>query len=109
TLRGNVLISQSGGPTAVINQSLVGIVEELRKHDGINKILGAHHAVRGIVNEDFIELQDIPQDRLDRLAATPSAGLGSSRDKPDAAYCKRIFEVLARHDVHSFFYIGGND
>ncbi len=105
----NAVIGQSGGPTAVINQSLVGVVETLRDSGKVGKILGAHHAVSGIVKDDFIELQDIPQDRLDRIAQTPSAALGSSRDKPDEAYCERIFEVLKKRDVHYFFYAGGND
>jgi len=106
---GNVVIGQSGGPTAVINQSLVGIIETLRGKPGIGKILGCHHGVRGIIRSDFIELQDIPQDRLDRVAETPSAALGSSRDKPDEEYCAKIFEQFAKQDVHYFFYIGGND
>lgn len=108
-LQGNVVIGQSGGPTAVINQSLVGVIETLRGAAGVKRILGAHHAVRGIVNDDFIELQDIPHDRLERVAQTPSAALGSSRDKPDEDYCRRIFEVFAKNDVRYFFYIGGND
>ncbi len=107
--RGNAVIGQSGGPTHVINQSLVGCVEELQKVDAVQKVLGAHHAVRGIVNEDFIDLTDLPADRLDRLAATPSSALGSSRDKPDEAYCKKIFEVFEKHNVRYFFYAGGND
>ncbi|MDE0909875.1 MAG: 6-phosphofructokinase [Myxococcota bacterium] len=109
TLAGNAVIGQSGGPTAVINQSLVGCIEGLRGCDAVGKILGAHHAVRGIVNNDFIDLTDIPQDRLDRIANTPSSGLGSSRDKPDEAYCKKIFDRFAENDVRYFFYIGGND
>lgn len=109
SLQGNVVIGQSGGPTAVINQSLVGLVETLRGAPGIKRILGAHHAVRGIIKDDFIELQDIPQDRLDRVAQTPSAALGSSRDKPDEEYCRKIFDVFAKNDVRYFFYIGGND
>jgi len=107
--KGNAVIGQSGGPTHVINQSLVGCVEELRKHDSVQKILGAHHAVRGIVDEDFLDLTDIPQDRLDRIAATPSAALGSSRDKPDEDYCKKIFNTFEKHNVRYFFYAGGND
>lgn len=105
----NVIIGQSGGPTAVINQSLVGCVEALRaaKHDG--RILGAKHAVRGIINDDFIDLTDIPQDKLDRVAQTPSSALRSSRDKPDEAYCKKILASFEKHDVGYFFYIGGND
>ncbi len=108
-LKGNAVIGQSGGPTAVINQSLVGVVEGLKGSPNIKKILGAHHAVAGIIKNDFIELQNVPQDKLDRIAQTPSAALGSSRDKPDAEYCKKIFDVFAKNNVRYFFYIGGND
>ncbi len=108
-LKGNAIIGQSGGPTAVINQSLVGCVEGLRKSLDIEKIYGAHHAVAGIIKEDFIDLTDVPQDRLDRIARTPSAALGSSRDKPDKAYCEKIFKVFEKHNVRYFFYAGGND
>ena len=93
----------------MINQSLVGIVESLRQSGGVQRIYGCHHAVRGIVNDDLIELQQIPQDRLDRIAQTPSAALGTSRDKPDAEYCARIFESFEKRNVRYFFYIGGND
>lgn len=108
-LKGNVAIGQSGGPTAVINQSMVGVVETMAGKPGIGKILGAHHAVAGIVKNDFIELQDIPKDRLERLAQTPSAALGSSRDKPDADYCNRILKSFEKNNIRYFFYIGGND
>ena len=108
-LPGNVAIGQSGGPTAVINQSLVGVVESLMGRPGIERILGCHHGVRGVVNGDFIELQAIPHERLNRIAETPGAALGSSRDKPDAASCARIFEHFERQNVRYFFYIGGND
>ena len=108
---GNAVVGQSGGPTAVINQSLIGVVEGLLAHGQgkIPKILGAHHAVAGIVKNDFIELQGLPQEKLDRVAATPSSALGSSRDKPDRAYCARIFEAFEKNNVRYFFYIGGND
>ncbi|MFT5695441.1 MAG: 6-phosphofructokinase [Myxococcota bacterium] len=109
SLVGNAVIGQSGGPTAVINQSLVGCIEGLRGCDAVGKILGAHHAVRGIVEGDYIDLTDIPMDRLNRIANTPSSALGSSRDKPDEAYCKKIFNSFAENDVRYFFYIGGND
>jgi len=108
-VKGNAVIGQSGGPTMVINQSLVGLVEVLREAPNVEKILGCHHGVRGIIDNDFIELQEVPQDRLDRVAQTPSAALGSSRDKPDAAYCEKIFEVFEKRNVRYFFYIGGND
>lgn len=107
--RVNAVVGQSGGPTAVINQSLVGVVEGLRGYEGVDKVLGARHAVSGIVKNDFIELQGLGQDLLDRVAATPSAALGSSRDKPDAEYCKKIFAAFDKQNVGLFFYIGGND
>jgi len=88
---------------------MVGLVEALVGKPGIEKILGARHAVAGIVKDDFIELQDIPMDRLERIAQTPSAGLGSSRDKPDADYCNRILKSFEKNNVRYFFYIGGND
>lgn len=108
-IEGNAVIGQSGGPTAVINQSAVGVVEGLKAGNFKGKILGAHHAVRGMINNDFIDLGALSQDRLDRLAATPSSGLGSSRDKPDREYCKKIFEVFEKQNVRYFYYIGGND
>jgi 6-phosphofructokinase 1 len=108
-LSGNAVVGQSGGPTAVINQSLAGVVETLRGAPGIEKILGCMNGVRGIVEDRFTPLQDIPQDRLERIAQTPSSALGSSRDKPDEAYCHRIFSHFSKHNVRYFFYIGGND
>ena len=106
---GNAVIGQSGGPTAVINQSLVGAVEALQASGRVDKILGAHHAVSGIVQDDYIDLTHAKADFLERIAATPSSALGSSRDKPDAAYCKKIFESFTKQDVRFFFYAGGND
>jgi 6-phosphofructokinase 1 len=107
--KGNAVVGQSGGPTAVINQSLVGVVEGLLRVSQIQKILGCRHGVRGIVGEDYIPLQKLPADRLKRIAGTPSAALGSTRDKPDAEYCGRIFESFKKQKVRYFFYIGGND
>ena len=112
-IRGNAVIGQSGGPTAVINQSLVGVVEGLRL--GLNaagiveRVYGMRHGVKGLVSDDLADLTSMHQDRLDRLAMTPSAGLGSTRDKPNADYCERILEACKRNNVRYFFYIGGND
>lgn len=105
----NAIIGQSGGPTSVINQSLVGVVQELRRNGQIGRLLGARHGVRGIINNDFVALNDIDDDVLERVAQTPAAALGSTRDKPDPEYCQRIFESFAKNNVGFFFYIGGND
>ncbi|MCB1820833.1 MAG: 6-phosphofructokinase, partial [Candidatus Competibacteraceae bacterium] len=108
-LRGRVVIAQGGGPTAVINQSLVGAVLESRKFPEMTDVWGALHGVRGIVNEDFIDLTECTTQNLLDVGATPSSGLLSTRDKPDADYCKKIFETCRAHDVRYFFYCGGND
>lgn len=104
-----ILVAQGGGPTAVINQSLAGVVLEARRHPGIDRVYGAMHGVRGIVNEDFTDLTQETSHNLELVANTPSSALGSTRDKPDLAYCQEIFKVLRAHDIGHFFYIGGND
>ncbi len=108
-LEGKVLVAQGGGPTAVINQSLVGVVLESRKFSQISKVYGAVHGVNGIVNEDFFDLTQETTHNLEQVALTPSSALFSTRDKPDEKYCKEIFKVLKAHDIRYFFYIGGND
>ncbi|HPD47591.1 MAG TPA: 6-phosphofructokinase [Anaerohalosphaeraceae bacterium] len=105
----NAVVSQSGGPTGVINASLVGVIEEASKHKEIDKLYGAVHAVSGIVKEHFIDLKKLSLDTLERVAASPSSALGSSRDKPDAEYCRKILNVFKKHDIRYFYYIGGND
>jgi 6-phosphofructokinase 1 len=109
SLKGNAVIGQSGGPTSVINQSLVGVALEARKHGHIEKLLGARHGVRGVVNSDFVDLGRASEELLERIARTPSSALGSTRDKPDQAYCEKIFQVFQANNVRFFFYIGGND
>jgi 6-phosphofructokinase 1 len=104
-----ILVAQGGGPTAVINQSLVGVVLESRRHRDVDRVFGARHGVRGIVNEDFVDLTQETSHNLELVAHTPSSALGSTRDKPDLKYCEEIFRVLQAHEIRDFFYIGGND
>jgi ATP-dependent phosphofructokinase / diphosphate-dependent phosphofructokinase len=106
---GNAVVGQAGGPTAVINQSLVGIIIEVQKYNHIGRLLGARHGVRGIINEQFYDLKRQPTNMLELVAQTPAAALGATRDKPDEEYCERIFKVFTKFDVRYFFYIGGND
>ncbi|RMH14146.1 MAG: diphosphate--fructose-6-phosphate 1-phosphotransferase [Planctomycetota bacterium] len=114
-LPGNAVIGQSGGPTAVINQSLVGVILGLRAGgvgtpgNPIRKILGMRHGVNGLTKGLFHDLTNLHRDRLEVLARTPSAGLGSTRDKPDQEYCERIFKSCEENSIRYFFYIGGND
>ncbi len=109
SLIGKMLIAQGGGPTAVINQSLVGAILEAKKSEKITEIYGALGGVDGVVNEDFIDLTFETVDNLKLVAATPSSALMSTRTKPNEEFCKRMFEVIRHHDIRYFFYVGGND
>ncbi len=108
-LKGKVLVAQGGGPTAVINESMVGAVIESRKFPMVERVYGAHYGVRGIVDEDFLDLTQETVHNLELVAETPCSALGSTRDKPDLKYCQEIFKVLKAHGIGTFFYIGGND
>ncbi len=104
-----ILVAQGGGPTAVINQSMVGVVLEARKFADVARVYGAAHGVRGIVDENFVDLTQETSVNLEAVAETPAAALGSTRDKPDLKYCQEILRVLKAHEIDAFFYIGGND
>lgn len=106
---GKILVAQGGGPTAVINQSLAGVVLEARRFRQVERIYGALNGVRGIVDENFVDLTQETSHNLELVASTPSSALGSTRDKPDEKYCQEIFKVLRAHEIEHFFYIGGND
>ncbi|MFN7375664.1 MAG: 6-phosphofructokinase [bacterium] len=108
--QGNAIIGQSGGPTAVINQSLAGIIEGLKGYAPVKKILGMRHGVDGLIKaKPPVDLTTLTSEQLEKLARTPSAALGSSRSKPADADCGKIFDSLRAADVRYFFYIGGND
>lgn len=106
---GNMLIAQSGGPSMVINQSLVGAVVAARRAPAIGRIFGALHGIKGILEDRLIDLRRETDATLAAVAQTPSAALGSVRRKPTTADCAAIFQALHRRAVRCFFYIGGND
>lgn len=109
-LTGNMLIAQSGGPTMVINQSLIGAVTEAKKHKAqIKNIYGSLHGIAGILGENFINLGKETSKTLEEVANTPSSALGSVRKKPTPEDCVAIFKVLQKYNIRYFFYIGGND
>ncbi len=107
--RGNLMIAQGGGPSMVINQSLVGAVLTALDHPRANRVLGARHGIQGVLDEDLVDLRRESRRTLEAVAATPSSALGSVRRKPTAADCAAMFAVLRKRDVRWFFYIGGND
>ena len=103
----NILIAQGGGPTNVINQSLAGIIINEKKNK--SKIFGSLNGVNGIINNNFVTLNNILPDEITMLRNTPGAALGSTRDKPDQKYCEEIYNVLKKKKINKFYYIGGND
>ena len=108
----NMVIAQSGGPSMVINQSLVGAVLAARSPEAskrIGKIYGALHGIAGILKGEYLDLRKVPVKKLSAIAETPSSALGSCRMKPTGDDCRAIFREFKRLGVGYFFYIGGND
>ncbi len=106
---GRAVIGQSGGPTNVINQSLIGAVLEASKYHEITDFYGALNGVEGILKENFINLRAESLDNLELVTRTPSSALRSVRKKVNKEECQIIFDNFRKHGVRYFFYIGGND
>jgi 6-phosphofructokinase 1 len=107
--KGNLVVGQSGGPTAVINNSLVGVIHEALEQPNIGEIYGMLHGIAGILNEEFIDLRRESRHNLELLRNTPASALGTVRYKVTDADYERILQVFMAYDVRYFFYIGGND
>jgi 6-phosphofructokinase len=107
--KGNAVIGQSGGPTAVINRSFIGAIVEARKHGEILDFYGARHGVQGMLKDEYVSLFEQPNFVLTQIAQTPAAALGSIRHKPTNEECEKIFDNFKKMNVRYFFYIGGND
>ena len=114
-MKGNILVGQSGGPTAVINSSLAGVFKTARER-GYGKIYGMRYGILGFIDEQYVDLSNFIRNELDLelLKRTPSAFLGTCRYKlpeihEDISIYQRIFELLNKLDIAVFIYIGGND
>jgi 6-phosphofructokinase 1 len=108
-LRGNLVVGQSGGPTAVINSSLAGVIEEARRHSEIKEVYGMLNGIEGILNEKMIDLRMEAKSTVERLTSTPSAALGSCRHRLAPEDYTKILNVLRAQNIRYFLYIGGND
>ncbi|MCI5828730.1 MAG: 6-phosphofructokinase [Lachnospiraceae bacterium] len=112
----NILVAQSGGPTAAINATLAGVIREARKRSEIDRIYGAFHGVAGILEDEIVELDQTfaSEKALELLEKTPAAALGSCRLKlkasdENADQYGKIIEIFRKYEIHYFVYIGGND
>jgi len=107
--RGAAIVAQSGGPTAVINSSLAGVVQESLKHDEITRILGAKNGIMGVLSDELYDLGKEDPASIEGLRRTPAAALGTCRYKLKEDDYQKILDLFARHNVRYFFYAGGND
>ncbi len=114
TAKPNAIVAQSGGPTAVINSSACGVIQEAIKSNKINRVFGATNGILGVLKEDLFDITSENAKTIEALKRTPAAAIGTCRyklkslDESRADY-ERILEVFKAHDIHYFFYIGGND
>ena len=110
----NIIVAQSGGPTVAINASLVGVIKGAKKSGKFNKIYGALHGISGVMSENFVELEGLEDEMLDRIYSSPACYLGSCRYKmppvdEDEELYEKVFGILKKYDISAVFYIGGND
>jgi len=108
-MEGNLLIAHGGGPTSVINASLMGVIDEAKKHAEIKGIYGACQGIEGVLAGDFIDLRREPTSKVNRLPFTPSSALGSCRRKLTDSDYPLILEILEKFNIRYLFYNGGND
>jgi 6-phosphofructokinase len=105
---GKAVIGQSGGPTAVINRSLVGFIKEATNQE-YEEVLGARHGLSGMLSEDFVDLSKLSDSQLYGIVKTPAAALGSVRKKPTEEDIEKLISIFEKQNIRHFFYIGGND
>lgn len=108
-INGNLVIGQSGGPTAVINASLVGVIREAKKQEFIENIYGMRWGIQGFLAEELVDLGAESEDELERIKNTPSSSLGSCRLKLTDGHLPQVLKVLQKYNIRYFFYIGGDD
>lgn len=108
-MRGNLLVGQSGGCTAVINQTLAGVIEEARRQKNIASCLGMRNGIEGVLRNTFVTLDDLTRDDMTRLKNTPSSALGSCRYKITDADCAGILKRFKQKNIRYLLLVGGND
>ncbi len=106
---GNALVGQSGGPTAVINSSLRGVIDASRATDRVGKLYGMRYGIEGFLKSSIIDFDSVPQEQIERLRNTPSSALGSCRYKLADDDLEIVLAQLRKFDIRYFVMIGGND
>ncbi|MBR2802001.1 MAG: 6-phosphofructokinase [Erysipelotrichaceae bacterium] len=109
---GNCLVAQSGGPTAVINATVAGVVKANQLHPYYDKVYGGLNGIEGVLQERFVDLTNMSDEENRILRQTPASALGSCRYKlkrDNTADFEKLFEIFDRYDIETLFYTGGND
>jgi 6-phosphofructokinase len=112
--KGNAIVAQSGGPTAVINSSTCGVIQEALKSGKIGRVIGAINGILGVLKEELFDISAEKPETIEALKQTPAAAVGSCRYKlksleESKADFERILDVFGAHNIRYFFYAGGND
>ncbi len=110
----NCVIAQSGGPTSVINSSVMGLLSKNNELKVYDKVYAGLNGIEGILKEDFVDMNLLTDEEIETIKHTPSAALGSCRYKlkeyeDSKEEYRKLFEIFAKHDIKAFFYAGGND
>ena len=110
----NAIVAQSGGPTAVINSSACGVVQEAKKSRKIGKVIAAVNGILGVLKEELFDISAEKPPTIEALKRTPAAAMGSCRYKlksltESRADFDRVLDVFKAHNIRYFFYAGGND
>ncbi len=110
----NAIVAQSGGPTAVINSSACGVIQQAAKSGKIGRIIGATNGILGVLKEDLFNVSAESPEAIEALKRTPAAAMGSCRYKlksidQSQADFQRVLDVFKAHNIRYFFYAGGND
>lgn len=104
----NLLIVHGGGPTAVMNGSLYGAIKEAKKSDKIRHIYGANNGTGGFLKKDFLELENVPEEKLKLLLQTPGTAIGTSRDPIEQEHYEKMADILEEENIKYVLFNGGN-
>ena len=104
----NLLIVHGGGPTAVMNGSLYGAIKEAKKSDKIGHIYGANNGTGGFLKKDFLELENVPEEKLKLLLQTPGTAIGTSRDPIEQEHYEKMADILEEENIKYVLFNGGN-
>ena len=104
----NLIVIHGGGPTAVINSSLYGVLTFAKKDERVGKIYAAKNGTGGLLKEDFIDLTDVSDERLELLKQTPGTAIGTSRDPLEKEDYEKMIDILLKHGIKYVLFNGGN-